>query len=255
MVVLSRAFLREHFLFFTFLYYHTARTLSTSRTSPRSPSRSLWRENPAEWRKRAHNNSPRNWVSSKRVPNLSNCCKKRLHWNDFISFLVFAFPGFGAMSEDQTSFELVHFRLNRANRNCFVSFLVFAVLGLGERGFWTQSCLPKPLVLKARCQVVSPSRLIGADALFGPCVVHVASRFQWHGTSFVTTQWAVCAVAMKVTDRACDGVAALPLRARRKTRSNRTRNGHRPKNRASNDARARLRKPGGVTKSDLIALT
>ena len=48
-VVLSRAFLHEHFLFFTCLSYHTTRTLSTSRTSPRSPGKlrhqdSLWRE-------------------------------------------------------------------------------------------------------------------------------------------------------------------------------------------------------------------
>ena len=33
------------------------------------------------------------------------------------------------------------------------------------------------------------------------------------------TQWAVCAVAMKVTDRAYDGVAALLLHTRRKTRA------------------------------------
>ena len=50
MVVLSRAFLREHFLFFTYLSYHTTRTLSTSRTSPSSSvdklrhQESLWRE-------------------------------------------------------------------------------------------------------------------------------------------------------------------------------------------------------------------
>ena len=52
MVVLSRAFLHEHFLFFTYQSYHTTRTLSTSRTSPSFLSRqvaplcrsSLWRE-------------------------------------------------------------------------------------------------------------------------------------------------------------------------------------------------------------------
>ena len=36
MVVLSRAFLHERFLLFTYLSYHTTRTLSTSRTSPSS---------------------------------------------------------------------------------------------------------------------------------------------------------------------------------------------------------------------------
>ena len=50
MVVLSRAFLHEHFLFFTYVSNHTTRTLSTSCTSPRSPGKlrhqeSLWREN------------------------------------------------------------------------------------------------------------------------------------------------------------------------------------------------------------------
>ena len=51
MVVLSRAFLHEHFLFFTFLSYHTTRTLSTSRTFQTLPvdkqrhQESLWREN------------------------------------------------------------------------------------------------------------------------------------------------------------------------------------------------------------------
>ena len=38
-----------------------------------------------------------------------------------------------------------------------------------------------------------------------------------HGTSCVMTQWAVCAVAMKVTDGAYDGIAALLLHTRRKT--------------------------------------
>ena len=65
MVVLSRAFLHEHFLFFTCLSYHTPRTLSASRTSPSSLSRQVapsritlaWR--PAEWRKPAHHNSHR----------------------------------------------------------------------------------------------------------------------------------------------------------------------------------------------------
>ena len=65
MVVLSCAFLHEHFLFFTYLSYHTPRTLSTSRTSPSSLSRQVapsritlaWR--PAEWRKPAHHNSHR----------------------------------------------------------------------------------------------------------------------------------------------------------------------------------------------------
>ena len=61
LVVLSRAFLHEHFLFFfTYLSYHTPRTLSTSRTSPSSLSRHVaqskitlaWR--PAQWRKPAH---------------------------------------------------------------------------------------------------------------------------------------------------------------------------------------------------------
>ena len=52
MVVLSRAFLHEHFLFFTNLSYQTPRTLSTSRTSPSSlgrqvaPSRITLAENP-----------------------------------------------------------------------------------------------------------------------------------------------------------------------------------------------------------------
>ena len=41
MVVLSRAFLHEHFLFFTYLSYHTPRTLSASRTSPSSLSRQV----------------------------------------------------------------------------------------------------------------------------------------------------------------------------------------------------------------------
>ena len=41
MVVLSRGFLHELFLFFTYLFYHTTRTLSTSRTSPRSPRRQV----------------------------------------------------------------------------------------------------------------------------------------------------------------------------------------------------------------------
>ena len=65
MVVLSRAFLHEHFLFFTCLSCHTTRTLSTSRTSPRSlsrqvaPSRSTLAWRPAERRKPAHNNSHR----------------------------------------------------------------------------------------------------------------------------------------------------------------------------------------------------
>ena len=40
-VVLSRAFLHEHFLFFTYLSYHTTRTLSTSRTSPSSLGRQI----------------------------------------------------------------------------------------------------------------------------------------------------------------------------------------------------------------------
>ena len=52
LVVLSRAFLHEHFLFFTCLSHHKPRTLSTSRTSPSSLSRSritlAWR--PAECR-------------------------------------------------------------------------------------------------------------------------------------------------------------------------------------------------------------
>ena len=41
MVVLSRAFLHEHFLFFTYLSHHTPRTLSTSRTSPSSLGRQV----------------------------------------------------------------------------------------------------------------------------------------------------------------------------------------------------------------------
>ena len=41
MVVLPRAFLHEHFLFFTYLSYHTTRTLSTSSTSPSSLSRQV----------------------------------------------------------------------------------------------------------------------------------------------------------------------------------------------------------------------
>ena len=49
MVVLSRAFLHEHFLFFTYFSYHTTRTLSTSRTQDHSVDKlrhqeSLWRE-------------------------------------------------------------------------------------------------------------------------------------------------------------------------------------------------------------------
>ena len=62
MVVLSRAFLHEHFLFFTYVSNHTTRTLSTSRTSPRSPSRQVapsritLARRPAEWRKPVHNN-------------------------------------------------------------------------------------------------------------------------------------------------------------------------------------------------------
>ena len=41
MLVLSRAFLHEHFLFFPYLSYHTTRTLSTSRTSPSSLGRQV----------------------------------------------------------------------------------------------------------------------------------------------------------------------------------------------------------------------
>ena len=65
MVVLSRAFLHEHFLFFTYLSYHTTRTLSTSRiTQDHSVNKfrhqeSLWREDLQSGGNPAHNNSHR----------------------------------------------------------------------------------------------------------------------------------------------------------------------------------------------------
>ena len=69
LVVLSRAFLYDHSLFFTYLSYHTPRTLSTSRTSPSSLSRQVapsritlaWR--PAECR------NPRNTTPTGCEPN------------------------------------------------------------------------------------------------------------------------------------------------------------------------------------------
>ncbi len=54
---------------------------------------------------------------------------------------------------------------------------------------------------------------------FEPCAAHEASRFQWRGTNFVITQLAVCAVTIKATDRAYDGIAAFLSHTRRKTRS------------------------------------
>ena len=84
----------------------------------------------------------------------------------------------------------------------------------------TSSC---SLVLKARCRVVSLSRLGQARCRRHdvPQLIQSVSRrscgvrtvrstsIERHGTSFVMTQWSVCAVAMKVTDRAYDGIAAL----------------------------------------------
>ena len=46
----------------------------------------------------------------------------------------------------------------------------------------------------------------------------VETPVTWHKL-FLTTQWAVCAVAVKVTDGAYEGVAAFPFHTRRKTPS------------------------------------
>ena len=46
-----------------------------------------------------------------------------------------------------------------------------------------------------------------------------ARGIERHGTSSVMTQWTVCAVAMKVTDTAYNGIAALLSHTRRKARA------------------------------------